>query len=158
MASITNFLCLKPVTLGCGGVANQNCTFFQSSVGATISSGSCGIKVCKCSSDICQVIKKSKAFIKKCLFTTAVLLQIKITNGLQHPTNKVKFTLGHNLEDKSSCRNYFLKLSHLTSFIDIKHVMLHRNEFTDMPCWFVHPAWPDLDSSNIFGSVKSWSI
>jgi hypothetical protein len=44
------------VQIGCGGVARQNCTFFTSST--SVAAGSCGIKVCKCSSDICQVIMK----------------------------------------------------------------------------------------------------
>ena len=44
------------VQIGCGGVARQNCTFFTSST--SVAAGSCGIKVCKCSSDICQVTMK----------------------------------------------------------------------------------------------------
>jgi hypothetical protein len=42
------------VVLGCGGTASNNCTYFQSS-STTQASGQCAIKICKCSSDICQV-------------------------------------------------------------------------------------------------------
>ena len=43
---------LFTVTISCGGQASENCTYFESS-GAE--SGACRAKVCKCSSDICQV-------------------------------------------------------------------------------------------------------
>jgi hypothetical protein len=43
-----------PVTLGCGGTSSQNCTYFESS--GTVGAGQCAATICKCSSDICQVI------------------------------------------------------------------------------------------------------
>ena len=46
--------CLTSVTLGCGSTSSQNCTYFQSSA-TNQPAGQCAIKICKCSSDICQV-------------------------------------------------------------------------------------------------------
>ena len=46
------------VVLGCGGTTNQNCTYFQSSA---VAAGMCSIRICKCSTDICQVGQKSFA-------------------------------------------------------------------------------------------------
>ena len=43
---------LFTVTISCGGQASENCTYFESS---GTESGACRAKVCKCSSDICQV-------------------------------------------------------------------------------------------------------
>ncbi len=40
--------------LGCGSRIAENCTYFQSST--TPASGTCGVTICKCSTDICQVI------------------------------------------------------------------------------------------------------
>ena len=41
------------VTLGCGGKSSQNCTYFESSTAP--GAGACGITICECSTDICQV-------------------------------------------------------------------------------------------------------
>ena len=46
--------CRKFVFLiaGCGSVSSENCTYFEVN-GAN--SGDCNARICKCSSDICQV-------------------------------------------------------------------------------------------------------
>ena len=43
------------VTLTCGSSTSENSTYFTSST--VQSAGQCGVTVCKCSSDICQVTK-----------------------------------------------------------------------------------------------------
>ena len=43
------------VTLGCGAKISENCTYFQSA-SSSQSAGQCGVTICKCSSDICQVL------------------------------------------------------------------------------------------------------
>ena len=40
------------VSLGCGSINSENCTYFEVS-GAN--DGDCSAKICKCSNDICQV-------------------------------------------------------------------------------------------------------
>jgi len=40
-------------TLNCGGESSENCTYFDSST--TVAPGACKAKVCKCSTDICQI-------------------------------------------------------------------------------------------------------
>ena len=45
------------VTSRCGATSSENCTYFESS-GAE--SGACRLKICKCSSNICQVSKTRK--------------------------------------------------------------------------------------------------
>ncbi len=40
------------VTLNCGGMTNENCTYFNSE---TIQAGSCKATVCPCNDNICQV-------------------------------------------------------------------------------------------------------
>ena len=48
------------VTLGCGSKIAENCTYFQSA-STSQAGGQCGVTICKCSSDICQVcIQKTK--------------------------------------------------------------------------------------------------
>lgn len=39
-------------SLGCGGSSSENCTYFESN---SVGTGDCKAKICKCSSDICQV-------------------------------------------------------------------------------------------------------
>jgi len=39
-------------TLGCGGAASENCTYFESS---GTNSGACNAKICKCNTNICQI-------------------------------------------------------------------------------------------------------
>ncbi len=41
-----------PVSVGCGSISNENCTYFTV-LGA--SSGSCSARICPCSGNICQV-------------------------------------------------------------------------------------------------------
>jgi hypothetical protein len=48
-----------PVTLGCGGKISENCTYFQSA-SSSQAAGQCGVTICKCSSDICQVTTITK--------------------------------------------------------------------------------------------------
>ena len=50
--NFTAFIFLFTVTISCGGQASENCTYFESS---GTESGACRAKICKCSSDICQV-------------------------------------------------------------------------------------------------------
>merc|ERR1712141_524190 len=40
-------------TLGCGSTTTENCTYFESST--TVNTGPCATKVCKSSSDVCQI-------------------------------------------------------------------------------------------------------
>ena len=44
------------VSLGCGGMSSENCTYFTSGTG--ISAGQCRLTICRCDSNICQVKKK----------------------------------------------------------------------------------------------------
>ena len=41
------------VTIGCGGSSSENCTYFE--VSSLTTTGACSGKICKLSSDICQV-------------------------------------------------------------------------------------------------------
>ena len=41
------------VTLTCGGMSSENCTYFQSS--ATVAAGQCRVRICPCDSNICQL-------------------------------------------------------------------------------------------------------
>ena len=68
---------LFTVTISCGGQASENCTYFESS-GAE--SGACRAKVCKCSSDICQVFfikNKTKKEINATRFIF-IFLQLRL--------------------------------------------------------------------------------
>jgi len=47
-------LSLVLVVLGCGSSIAENCTYFQSST-TSQSVAQCGVQICKCSTDICQV-------------------------------------------------------------------------------------------------------
>ncbi len=40
------------MTINCGGIASENCTYFDSS---GVTSGACVAKVCPCADDICQM-------------------------------------------------------------------------------------------------------
>ena len=42
------------VVLGCGAKIAENCTYFQSAASSQ-PAGQCGVTICQCSSDICQV-------------------------------------------------------------------------------------------------------
>ena len=44
---------ISSVTVRCGAQISENCTYFESS-GSEI--GQCGVKICKCDANICQVI------------------------------------------------------------------------------------------------------
>ena len=52
--TLTIFISNVLVTLGCGGKIAENCTYFQSA-SSSQPAGQCGVTICKCSSDICQV-------------------------------------------------------------------------------------------------------
>jgi hypothetical protein len=45
---------ISPVVLGCGAKIAENCTYFQSA-SSSQAAGQCGVTICKCSTDICQV-------------------------------------------------------------------------------------------------------
>jgi len=55
------------VSLGCGTSSSENNTFFLSNSATTSSPGQCGMTICKCSSDICQVRKVIETFYKETL-------------------------------------------------------------------------------------------
>ena len=51
------------VTVRCGAQISENCTYFESS-GSEI--GQCGVKICKCDANICQVIFPIRVFTRNC--------------------------------------------------------------------------------------------
>ena len=74
------------VVLGCGGTANQNCTYFQSS--STIQSGACSIKICKCNSDICQVCFMFLFYIAECNWNSDIC-QVFVMFFTLHNANEI---------------------------------------------------------------------
>jgi len=49
-------------TLGCGGKIAENCTYFQSA-SSSQPAGQCGVTICKCSTDICQLRMDFNTFV-----------------------------------------------------------------------------------------------
>jgi len=66
-------------TLNCGGQSNENCTYFDSST--TVAPGACKAKVCKCSTDICQIRLDFSNFVISGPSTTSASIG-KALNGI----------------------------------------------------------------------------
>ena len=60
LSLLTLIIILHLVTLSCGGISSENCTYFQSS-GQEV--GQCRIKICPCSDNICQLRLDFQTFV-----------------------------------------------------------------------------------------------
>ena len=67
------------VTLGCGAETNENLTYFEQLT--TISSGPCGVKVCKQNAEICQIRLDFDTFVITGPYTTTTTV-ISTLNGV----------------------------------------------------------------------------
>ena len=57
-----NFHLFLTVTVRCGAQSRENCTYFEST-GSEI--GQCSVKICRCDTNVCQVILSTPYFCVK---------------------------------------------------------------------------------------------
>ena len=63
--------------MGCGASSSENCTYFE---GSSLATGECTGKICKCSTDICQVITYTKVVAGSSFSSAKVFEIIRVFN------------------------------------------------------------------------------
>ena len=85
-AAACNKMSFFSVTLGCGSITTENCTYFESAT--TVNTGACRAKICKADSNICQIRLDFQKFVITGPMTTSTSVTAILNGQPSYATGK----------------------------------------------------------------------
>jgi len=114
-------------TIGCGGSSSENCTYFE--VSSLTTTGACSGKICKLSSDICQIRLDFTTFVITGPSTSTVSTHY-VLNGNMIPTVSPNFATRY-MSKQGSCATDIFVVSHQQNVPELCGTLTGEHVFFD---------------------------
>jgi len=115
-------------TIGCGGTSSENCTYFE--VSSLTTTGPCKGRICKLSSDICQIRLDFTTFVITGPSTSTVSTNY-VVNGHIFPSAGTNYAPQHKMNKQGECTTDIFVISDQQSVPEVCGTLTGEHVFFD---------------------------